>query len=148
MRERCRRISNVTKCYRCRKCSPNFERWHAEYMNGLALGTICPTCQTADQDMEAHIIEALGSTVVPGTGVPGPFEAVVTAINRGQHDGDERSAVEQLAGMLASRYRTPDSMRLEAEKLASVAEAYVSLMRRTADEMEVSDRRWRTGDQL
>jgi len=136
----------VTKCYRCRKRNPNFERWYADYMNGLALGTICPTCQTADEDMEARIFKAMGSTVAMRTGAPGPFEAVLTAIKRGQRDGDERSAVEQLAGMLASRYCTPEAMRSEAEKLASLAEAYVSLMRRTADEMEVSDRRWHTGD--
>ncbi len=145
-RGRWRRISNVTKCYRCRKRNPNFERWYADYMNGLALGTICPTCRTADEDMEAQINEAMGSSAAMETGVPGPFEAMQIAIRRGQFDEDERSAAEQLAGMLASSYRTPEALRSEAKKLASLTEAYVSLMRRTADEMEVSDRRWHTGN--
>ena len=122
--------------------SQNFERWYADYITGLAQGTICSTCQAADEDMEAQVNEAMGSAAAIKTGALGPFDAMLTAIKRGEYDGDERGALGQLAGMLASTYRTPEAMRSEAERLASLAKALVSLMRRTADEMEVSNRRW------
>ena len=85
------------KCYRCKPRSHDFERWYAEYIEGVAEGTICSACQEADNEMQTRLTEAMdGSDAATNSDALEPFEAMLTAMKQaGQYDGG--GAVRYLA---------------------------------------------------
>ena len=52
----------VIKCYRCAKRCRNPELWNVVYVAGIELGAICPSCQTVEEDLEAQVNLAMGTT--------------------------------------------------------------------------------------
>lgn len=128
----------MTECYRCRKLGQDFDSWYAEYLRDLDEGHLCSRCQAANEQMEARLNEAIVSSDALE-----PFGVIMTAITRvRQDDQSEPSTFQDLTGMLLRSCATPEAMRSEAARLESLAGAFVSLMRRTADEVAVSNRRW------
>lgn len=124
-------MSQAIECYRCgKRCNiGSAVEWNIEYVAGLELGAVCPDCQSAEEDIEAQVNEAMGTT---------------QRIHDGYLGTDPSSAVAQLARLLVDAYPTPAVMRAKADKLASArrdeqALAYVSLMRRIADGMETGE---------
>lgn len=52
-------MSNVIKCDRCKRRMRNIEGWNGIFRQGVAVGALCPGCQTPEENAEAEVHEAI-----------------------------------------------------------------------------------------
>jgi hypothetical protein len=50
--------AKVQKCYRCGKRYRGQDDWNQDYIAGLAVGMLCPECQTSKEHVEAEVNRA------------------------------------------------------------------------------------------
>lgn len=48
----------VERCTRCRRRMRSIAGWNAVFRRGVAVGLLCPDCQTPEENAEAEINEA------------------------------------------------------------------------------------------
>jgi hypothetical protein len=53
--------TNIIRCSRCRRRCRNVDNnaWNVEWIASYAVGSICPECQTPEEDLEAQVSEAI-----------------------------------------------------------------------------------------
>lgn len=123
----CGRYGGRVECTQCRRRHRNrdeLERWNVEYIAGLQVGTLCPDCQTSEQHIEAEINHA--------------------TVDYAATQGVQVSLDEDFVNNLVQTYRTPETLRAKADRLALLrvdpqATSMVQVMRDVADAMESGD---------
>lgn len=55
--------NNIIRCSRCKRRCRNMAGWNATMAEGVAVGVLCPTCQTPEEIAETEIYN---STLVYG----------------------------------------------------------------------------------